>query len=210
MAKKHYLFFGLLLIALCLIKGFGNRTLELDALPDEVSQQADRPKAEPSKLDQRQGEFSEQALRQSIVKLAVSELGVREATGRNDGPRVEEYLRYTKLGKGYAWCAAFVSWVYGQAGLAEPRNPWSPALFPDARSYCKGGGSDKIAVVVKIQAADLFGIYGAAAKRINHVGLVKERQGKYLLTVEGNSNNRVEARRRHLKTVYALSNWIDQ
>ncbi|WP_246032713.1 CHAP domain-containing protein [Sphingobacterium yanglingense] len=138
--------------------------------------------------------------RDNIIKIASAELGVREATGNNDGPRVEEYLRYTNLGKGYEWCAAFVSWCYGQAGLSAPRNPWSPALFPKARSYKETD---------RVQSADLFGIYSARLKRIHHVGLVKERQGQYILTVEGNSNDRVESRRRHVNTVYRYADWVN-
>ncbi|MFD2556706.1 NlpC/P60 family protein [Sphingobacterium tabacisoli] len=137
--------------------------------------------------------------RQSIIKIASKELGVRESTDNNDGPRIEEYLRYTSLGKGYEWCSAFVSWVYGQAGFSVPRNPWSPALFPKARQISKD----------QCRSADVFGIYGSAVKRINHVGLVKEKQDQYLVTIEGNSNNRVESRRRHLKTVYAIADWVE-
>ena len=138
--------------------------------------------------------------RDNIIKIASAELGVREATGNNDGLRVEEYLRYTNLGKGYEWCAAFVSWCYGQAGLSAPRNPWSPALFPKARSYKETD---------RIQSADLFGIYSAKLKRIHHVGLVKERRGGYILTIEGNSNDRVESRRRHVNTVYRYADWVN-
>lgn len=92
----------------------------------------------------------------------------------------------------------FVSWVYGQAGVSQPRNPWSPALFPRLR----------LIKASLAQPADVFGIYGVKVKRINHVGLVKQRSGDYLVTIEGNSNNRVESRRRHLKTVYALADWL--
>jgi|GEM_PF-464982 len=277
-----------------------------------------------------------------IIRIATAELGIRETTGRNDGERVEEYLRYTHLGKGYEWCAAFVCWCYGQAGLPEPRNPWSPALFPRIRTYkicrdssvptpnknalkensnrgrdltitarpdllaygeqgrdatvliadqmagCKSSRSlnrdsgeetledaivaersrfehrlnsldlcgtfyqekvprpsaneDEKAVrwtkkympsknrsfdyaqddvqrladdrkdirQPQINPADIFGIYSPSVKRINHVGLVKDIQGKYLLTIEGNSNDRVESRRRHLSTIYALADWIGE
>ena len=137
--------------------------------------------------------------RQSIIAIASKELGTHEATGNNDGSRVEEYLRYTNLGKGYEWCAAFVSWCYGQAGFAVPRNPWSPALFPKVKLIRKD----------QCQPADVFGIYGVKVRRINHVGLVKELSKDYLITIEGNSNNRVESRRRHLKTVYAIANWVN-
>ncbi|MBL1408692.1 CHAP domain-containing protein [Sphingobacterium sp. C459-1T] len=145
--------------------------------------------------------------RDRIIAIASAELGVREATGNNDGPRVEEYLGYTHLGSGYAWCASFISWVYAQAGFAQPRNPWSPALFPKARVYWKGGAFVQ-GHKNKFEAADVFGIYGTTAKRINHVGLVKVMQGNYLISIEGNSNNRVESRRRHVRTIYALADWL--
>ncbi|MBL1411010.1 CHAP domain-containing protein [Sphingobacterium sp. C459-1T] len=133
------------------------------------------------------------------MAIASAELGVEESTGNNDGPRVEQYLAYTGLTKGYEWCAAFVSFCYGQAGLSQPRNPWSPALFPKARSY---KDTDKI------QPADLFGIYSSSLRRIHHVGLIKEKQGHYILTIEGNSNNRVESRRRHQRTIHSYADWV--
>ncbi|MBD1421237.1 CHAP domain-containing protein [Sphingobacterium chuzhouense] len=153
-------------------------------------------------------ETKDNSLPQKIIDIASGEIGVREATGNNDGKRVEEYLRYTNLGKGYAWCSAFVSWCFGQAGLQEPRNPWSPALFPNARTYCRGDACRRPVTWLKINPADIFGIYGKSVRRIHHVGLVKSVQDSYLITIEGNSNNRVESRRRHLSTVYALANWV--
>ncbi|ERJ58958.1 hypothetical protein M472_09255 [Sphingobacterium paucimobilis HER1398] len=147
--------------------------------------------------------------RNLIITIASAELGVKESTGNNDGLRIEQYLAYTGLTKGYEWCAAFVSWCYGRAGLAAPRNPWSPALFPKARTYWKEGKSLK-GRKGGIEAADIFGIYGTKAQRIVHVGLVKEQQRQYLISIEGNSNNRVESRRRHLRTVHAVSDWIDE
>ncbi|NGF56518.1 CHAP domain-containing protein [Parapedobacter sp. SGR-10] len=163
------------------------------------------------------------SLRDRILHIAQNEIGVREATGHNDGKRVEEYLRYTHLGKGHQWCAAFVSWCYGQAGLSQPRNPWSPALFPKARTY--GAMRSTSATIVETQSlsrifgdvaslqnnihyADIFGIYSPTARRINHVGLVKGVQEQYLITIEGNSSDKVESRRRHLSTIYALADWI--
>src|SRR5690606_643242 len=57
------------------------------------------------------------SVRDRLREIYMAEVGVRELSGRNDGERVAEYLRYTDLGEGYAWCASFVSWVYGQAGF---------------------------------------------------------------------------------------------
>lgn len=188
MATMHSLFFGILFTAIC-----GN----LDAIHHTVS----------TEVTFRQ-EYKNNPVRVRIIEIAAAEIGVREATGNNDGKRVEEYLRYTGLDKGHAWCAAFISWCYAQVGLTEPRNPWSPALFPNARTYCRGAACAGAANIKRIRPADVFGIYGHSAKRINHVGLVLGTAGKYLLTIEGNVENRVLSKRRHLSTIYALADWI--
>lgn len=143
-------------------------------------------------------------IRERIIDSALQEIGVQEATGNNDGPRVEAYLRYVGLGKGYAWCAAFVSWCYGRAGRPLPRNAWSPALFPMARRYTAAQIAQG-----SIRQADLFAIYSSSLRRIDHVGLVRQQKGNWILTVEGNSANRVLSKRRPLATIYAFSNWLD-
>ena len=50
-----------------------------------------------------------------VIRQAGSQLGVTEATGHNDGPAVESYLKSVGLGKGYPWCMAFVYWCVKQA-----------------------------------------------------------------------------------------------
>jgi hypothetical protein len=63
-------------------------------------------------------------LAQEIIRQAGDQLGVVEATGNNDGVAVESYLKSVGLGKGYAWCMAFVYWCVKQAanklGLRNP------------------------------------------------------------------------------------------
>jgi hypothetical protein len=58
----------------------------------------------------------------SISDVYLSQLGVCEATGHNDGREVEKYLRSVGLGKGYAWCAAFVHWCFDSAGIRTSIN----------------------------------------------------------------------------------------
>lgn len=198
MATMHYLFFGVLSVAVLAIARFGNRAIA------ERNAEADHLTSCTAVSCPATGLASRSALRERIVDIALNEVGVREATGNNDGPRVEEYLAYTDLGKGYAWCAAFVSWCYGQAGLAAPRSAWSPALFPNVRCYTKEQIQREA-----VRPADLFGIYSQRLGRINHVGIVRKLEGRYILTVEGNVANRVLSKRRALATVYAFSNWLD-
>ncbi|ULT23567.1 CHAP domain-containing protein [Sphingobacterium sp. E70] len=143
-------------------------------------------------------------LRERIVAIAAQEIGVQEATGHNDGVRVEEYLAYTGLAKGHPWCAAFASWCYGQAGLSAPRNAWSPALFPIARRYTEQQIREET-----IQPADLFGIYNRKLARIDHVGIVQKVQGCWIRTVEGNVADQVVSKRRPVLAIHAFSNWLD-
>jgi len=54
----------------------------------------------------------------AAMNIAGTQVGVREATGHNDGTAVEGYLASVGLGKGYSWCMAFVYWCVKQAALA--------------------------------------------------------------------------------------------
>lgn len=149
--------------------------------------------------------------RETLIGIAREELGVQERTGHNDGDRIAEYLRYTLLGEGHEWCAAFVSWCFGRAGFVEPRTPWSPALFPQQRLLRR---------VEEAQAGDVAGFWVREKGRIGHVGLVEVGVGlergindpagsdSYLITIEGNKANAVRRVRRHVKTIYVVSDWI--
>jgi hypothetical protein len=62
---------------------------------------------------------------------------------------------------------------------------------------------------------DVFGLWFANKNRIAHVGFIDSRQGDYYITVEGNTNEAgsregdgVYKKRRHVKTIYAISRWI--
>ena len=57
-----------------------------------------------------------------IAETYTSQIGVREATGRNDGKQVEQYLKSVGLGKGYAWCSAFVRWCFDKCGVKTTIN----------------------------------------------------------------------------------------
>ncbi len=192
----YSLFFGVLFVAVLFFGGFGHSAVEREIA--EVQPRSMAMGARPGHEDRMI------ALRDCIVAVAAQEIGVQEATDSNDGTKVEEYLAYTGLGKGHAWCAAFVSWCYSQAGHLVPRSAWSPALFPVARCYT----SQQIREG-SIRPADLFAIYNQRLGRINHVGIVQKIEGNWLLTVEGNVADRVLSKRRPRATVYAFSNWLD-
>ncbi|MFB2118446.1 CHAP domain-containing protein [Parapedobacter sp. 2B3] len=140
----------------------------------------------------------------ALPQVYAAEIGVREATGNNDGPRVVAYLRYCGLAEGYEWCAAFVSWCHGQAGYPGPRNAWAAALFPSERTVWAKAGATAGGTP---RAGDVFGIYIASKKRIGHCGFVDGWNGKWCITVEGNVSNAVVRKRRPVRTIHAVSRW---
>lgn len=203
MATMYSLFFGVLFVAVLFLGGFGYRPLTREGIrKDRIPNNKSGTETAQFKVMELK---SVSDMRTRIIDIATQEIGVKEATANNDGERVEEYLAYTGFGKGYAWCAAFVSWCFGQAELSAPRNAWSPALFPMDRRY-----SSQEVQHGTLRAGDLFAVYNRRLGRIDHAGLIKNVGNGFILTIEGNVSNRVVSKRRPLITVYAFANWIDR
>jgi hypothetical protein len=142
------------------------------------------------------------AVKNAIIAIAQSQIGVREATGKNDGLNVAQYLAYTREQKGAPWCAAFVSWVFGRAGFGQPKTAWSPSLFPLQKR------------TTDIQPATVFGIYFPALQRIAHCGFVERLDGHWIITIEGNTNvagsregDGVYRKRRLVNTIRYFADW---
>ena len=102
-----------------------------------------------------------------------------------------------------AWCASFVSWVFGQAGYPQPRTAWSPSLFPAER------------LTQDPMPGTVMGIYFSQLKRIGHCGIVVAVKGDLLVCVEGNTNvnggregTGVYRKMRHVRSVRCFSEFI--
>jgi hypothetical protein len=149
--------------------------------------------------------FSAQAGRKNagaVIEAARKEIGVCE-TGENAGKRVDEYCAYVGLQK-VAWCAAFSSWCFGQAGFVRPRTAWCPALFPEGRLR-----KDPLRGMI-------MGIYFPSKGRIAHCGIVEKVRGDFVYVIEGNTNvagsrdgDRVMRRLRHKRTIARYADWLN-
>lgn len=154
---------------------------------------------------------------QSIVRTAVtktytSQIGVREATGHNDGKAVEMYLKYVGLGKGYAWCASFVCWVLGQNKVSNPHSGYCPDLFSPKRRVWQRNQKNNGTPM----PGDVWGLYFPDKKRIAHVGFVDKWDAKITTTVEGNTNEAgsregdgVYRKRRITRQLYEVTRFIN-
>lgn len=160
----------ILLLLLCTAPAFGYW------LPQRHLLSRTLPHQENGKVGLQDSAPANPAAALRMIAFAEAALVVRESRGRNDGPQVELYLQYVGLKKGHAWCAAFVSWLHGQAGFVQPRSGWSPALFPAAKQ------------IRLARPAAVLGIYIPALKRIAHVGLVTGTRADWVQSIEGNTN----------------------
>lgn len=126
-------------------------------------------------------------LLQHALTVAAGEIGTKEIGYSNTGKKVEEYQDATTLsGTGWAWCAAFIAWVFLQAcKIAKVKNFWK-----------NSASCDEILIWARkrnlIRSAPKPGMVGLVMKSngdATHIFLVEAvaRDGD-LTTIEGNTN----------------------
>ncbi|RKR83176.1 CHAP domain-containing protein [Mucilaginibacter gracilis] len=150
--------------------------------------------------------------REKVAAAYTSQIGVREATGHNDGVMVETYLHYCGLGKGEPWCASFVCWTFGQASVSNPRSGYCPNLFTPGHVIYKRSIHKPQKVP---EQGDVWGLYFPDKRRVAHVGFVDQWGSKYVITVEGNTNEAgsregdgVYRKRRPISSIYVVAKYI--
>lgn len=119
------------------------------------------------------------------LDTAISYLHVRERTGNNDGIEVERFLRSVGLGKGYAWCAAFVSYCLKV----------SNASFTTVRSaVALRFNTNKSIPIASFLRRGMIAQPGSIMTMINgngpygHVYFIYQQVNKKFYGIEGNTN----------------------
>lgn len=115
-------------------------------------------------------------------EIARRELGVKEAAGAADNPRIVQYLRSTTLDEQAArndetpWCSAFVNWCVEQSGYEGTNSSW-------ARSWLHWGRP--------VERPTLGCIVVLTREGGGHVGFYAGEEGEYLKIFGGNQSNEV-------------------
>jgi hypothetical protein len=156
------------------------------------------------------GNLSTDSLRSNIIRIADSQIGVKEATGNNDGLQVEAYLKSCGLKKGNPWCVSYIFWCFQQAGiLLKIVNPaFSPNWFQANVVYRK----DWRKTDFKCKPAQVAGFFIASKGRIGHGELIKYEDRNNYYTDGGNTNGAgsdegdgVYPKIRQKQTIYIIS-----
>jgi hypothetical protein len=157
--------------------------------------------------------FQSGPIRDKVAQIYTAQIGVREKTGHNDGIMVEIYLHYVGLSKGQPWCASFVCWCYGRAGVWNPRSGGCPDLFRPKYVIYKRTVTGPQQVP---RQADIFGLYFPEKGRVAHTGFVDKWGDTYAITTEGNTNEAgsregdgVYHKRRLKRSIYVVASYIN-
>jgi hypothetical protein len=141
---------------------------------------------------------------QRIVSVALNEAkqNIRE-TSENQGPGIEKYWSATDYKSGYAdrqpWCAAFGCWVVQQSGvLPENIRPKTASAF-GFREWANKVGAQYARVTVNpraVYAGDIL------VMSYSHLAIaVENSNGSTVMTVDGNSSNRVNSSNKKLSSI---------
>jgi len=151
-------------------------------------------------------------VRQRVQFNYNTQLGVREASGHNDGLQVEQYLKYVGLKKGQPWCAAFVCWVLGRSEVKNPRVGGCVNLLEKGKTIVYRAGRKMNDYPRK---GDVFFIWYASKNRVAHTGFVDSWGATWVKTIEGNTNDAgsregdgVYRKRRLKRQLYAVVSFI--
>lgn len=113
---------------------------------------------------------------------AIAELGVSEAYGPKNNPRIIEYHQATTLKANddlTAWCASFVCWCLEQAGYKSTQSAW-------AKDYISWGKK-----VERPYPGCIVIFHRGSRNQYGHVGFyLSEKNGKIKL-LGGNQSNKV-------------------
>lgn len=147
-----------------------------------------------------------------INEVYNSYVGVKEATGNNDGLEVERFLKNVGLGKGFPWCAAFVKTCLLEAGVTEASRINGMALSCENKSKLvysarRFAGSPR--------QGDVFTLWYANLNRIGHTGFFDRRINSTIYeSVEGNTNGAgsregdgVYRKKRSFNATHSISRW---
>jgi hypothetical protein len=149
-----------------------------------------------------------------VISAYTSQVGVRELSGKNDGKDVEKYLKTVGLGKGYAWCAAYVKWclMQGKVDVRTVTGAAASLYRPEKWIYLKGKYKEEPL------PGDVFCLYYQSLGRIGHTGFfdgwANKSAGTYR-SVEGNTNdaNSREGdgcyrRIRQIRSTHSVNRWF--
>jgi len=119
------------------------------------------------------------------LDTAFSYIGVKEATGKNDGYEVEKFLKSVGRKKGDSWCAAFVSYCLTTTNHPFPVRSGLARAFVIKQSIL---ATHVLQGIKQVSRGDLI-IWQKGSSISGHIGFVAIVDDKKYITIEGNTSS---------------------
>lgn len=145
----------------------------------------------------------------SLSEWAIAQVGICEATNKNDGEPSKLYMG----GRKEPWCAHFVATGYRAIGWPLPgdiepspsrANPCASVTFIE-KSFAKAGWLNAVDIFPEKNDLIFLSERGLSDKASagRHIGIVVYANSTHVISVEGNWGNAVKrvVRRRDIKTI---------
>ena len=127
---------------------------------------------------------------EKLIKLAAAEVGVRE-TGNNNVKYNTDFYGKPVSGAAYAWCCAFVWWLFKKAGLSMLFfDGKKTAYCPDVHNWAKKNGL--IVDKAKGRPGDIILFDWQPNGKADHIGIIEKVISGGYQTIEGNWENAVK------------------
>jgi len=123
-------------------------------------------------------------LQVKFIDHAKSYVGIREKTGKNDGPEIERWLRLVGRKKGDAYCTAFCSTMFFDLNIPAPITGWSPSMFTGNVIYTRTDWRQGVTFPV----GSVFGFYYPEKGRVAHTGLIEFSGWEKSMTIQANTS----------------------
>lgn len=157
-------------------------------------------------------------LRDSLSTVFCSYIGVKEATGKNDGKQVNAFQASTGNKTGDAWCASFVAYCLKLVGIKRIGTGAARSWFNKQHTvYDRAVHGVKRFAELAAFRGNTGGLYFPAKGAIAHIFFLQDMRDDAVITVEGNTNNQLSREgngcfqcKRKIKLIAAVSNWIDK
>lgn len=155
--------------------------------------------------------------RDSLSKVFCTYIGVKEATGHNDGAQVNAFQAATGNHTGDSWCASFVAYCLKKVGIKSIGNGMARSWFNNKHNVWERTrhGTKNFAMLAGYRG-NTGGLYFPSHKAIAHIFFIKDLREDVVITVEGNTNNQLSREgdgcfecKRKIKQIYAVSNWTE-
>lgn len=137
-------------------------------------------------------------LREELVGIAISQLGVKESNGEDKYIRWWNKFSASNLPLTSAWCAIFVSWCFAELEARHKEAVEKYGVYLNKSASCtamwrRNGNNAKT-----ISMGDIVFYDWDSSGDCDHVGIVEKVEGGYLTVIEGNYKDSVA--RRKIKT----------